>query len=160
MKPQKFEPDALLKSCALNVFVAMARVQLVQPIVYEYRRKILESKPWPVHADFAAEYGERVLDPESDYLMDPALFEEYAALCREARDAAGLQTVMPLACPLSEAKSNVVLSKTALISAMRGRVPVDVDKILEAPVRMQDQFVELTLKLLAPYVNSEEALTS
>lgn len=152
---QKFKPTPEMIAAAETVFMTMAFVQTIRPIVVQYQTSILALGNWKIAPQFAARLGsEVILDPKSAYLMTSADFALYDQKCKQARVVARLHVANEDQCPLLVAEELARQAEHALVEAMSESTNLSVDKLLSAGLDKYRQFIELTLKLLAPYVKN------
>lgn len=154
----KFAPSEAMIRCAETVFAAMAMLETIRPIVTGYQSGILLEGQWKVRPEWAGRCGSKViLDPNLSYLMSEADFADYDARCKTARKASGLRVEDEDNCPLCVAEHFLVLAQHALIDAMSETTKITTDKIVCADSEKYKQYVDLTLRLLAPFVNPKLA---
>lgn len=154
MQKQTFTPTPGMISAAEALFMAMALEQTVRPIVRAYQEKILAEAQWSTDPHWLDHGMESfvILDPKDAFLMSNANFAEYDARCKVERIAAGLHVDDPEQCPLCVADHTVALAKHALIEEMTAITPnVTANRLLCAGMEKYDEFIELTLRLLAPF---------
>lgn len=158
MTKKPFKPTKDMIAAAESVFLAMAFVETIRPIVVGYQAAILKKHQFPVAKQFKdmGEIEDVVLNPDHAYLMDlktdmPKFIKE----CRVEQKKAGLKTDSPEKCPLLVAESLLRNAKHVLIETME---PVTGLKASVLIYPHYDEYVELTLRLLAPFVNHESAL--
>jgi hypothetical protein len=149
----KFEPSESMKAAALAVFKSMAYKEAIKPVVIGYKTKVLCERKWMVEERFREFLGQDVVDnPQFDYLMSISDFAKYYECCERERKAAGLTLRKEGGCPLSEAETALLEAKSLLIVVMQDVTTISLQKALEMPSAFKEQFIELTLRLLAPFV--------
>jgi len=143
-----------MKRAAEAVFVCMAAVETIRPIVREYQHRILEEEKY--------EYSEKHLhrrrkshedyikDPERTYLMSDKDFKHYRKRSETEQARAGLVTEHPDECPLLVAENNLRKAQNILMDAMKPLTGLDPMKIYKLEHRKQ--YIDITLRFLAPYV--------
>ena len=152
---QKFKPTPEMIAAAETVFLTMAFVQTIRPVVLEYQASILALGNWKIAPRFADRLGsEVILDPKMSYLMTSANFALYEQKCKLARVVARLHVAKEDQCPLLVAEHLARQAEQALVDAMSEITNLSVDKLLSSGQDQYKQFIELTLKLLAPYVKN------
>jgi hypothetical protein len=150
-----FTPTPLMIETAQAVFMAMAHLQLIEPVVTKYQKEILEKGQWCIADEFADGGAKTVVtDPSSYYLLSGEDFAEYDRLCREAQKKANLPVSVEGNCPLLEAQTLLTKAQNALIDAMSSVTKVEAKSIVVLGLKKRTEFIELTLKLLAPFVNN------
>lgn len=148
-----FVPTAAMISAAESVFLAMAYVQTIRPTVEAYKGAILAKGQWHVALKYTERLGgEVVTDPKESYLLGDADFAEYDRQCRAARDQVGIRVDEDAQCPLLVAESLEIEAKHALIDSMTERTGLTVERLLCGGMDSYNEAIELTLRLLAPFV--------
>lgn len=159
---QTFKPTQEMITAAEAVFVAMAAEQTIAPIVTKYEKDILEAGQWKPDAKWTQRVrglkDEVILDPSRAYLLPEPAFQTFLNKCKEARKAAGLHVENDEQCPLLVAQSNVRKTKHALVDAMKSVTGVGSEVICRSHDDKFKKYVELSLKLLAPFVRSAPEL--
>ena len=155
---KSFQPTPDMIRAAENVFTAQALHDTVEAIVKAYQTRILVEGQWPVASNLRdAGIRETIDDPAKSWFAE-ADFQTYLTRCEEERIKAGLRVSKEGNCPLLEAESALRQAQYALIALM-----APMTKISEADARMfpnelRDQVVDLSLRLLAPYVRDGKAI--
>lgn len=142
------------------LFVAMAFEQALRPVVEGYQRAILLDGVWRVAPHILQRCSHRAGEPLSPYVTDIKSawtmheddFSLYLKRCNEERIAAGLVVENEDQCPLLVAENATRLAKRALCDAMASVTNISADKALVLGLKKYEQFVDLSLKLLSPYV--------
>ena len=156
---RKFQPTPTMVTAAQVVFLSMAFVQTIRPIVLKYQTEILAKGQWHIRPEFATRLGDTViLDPKDSYLMSDKDFAKYDAQCKLARVNANLHVDKEEHCPLLIAEDLQRQAEHALVAAMMFELPtVTLDKLLQAGMDKYKEYVDLTLRLLAPFVKTGPA---
>lgn len=159
MNAKTFKPTYAMIETAKTVFLAMAWEQTVRPIVEGYKKEILSF--YQFKNIRAEKWGmpEIVTDPNHSYCLDEEDFKVYFAECKKAMAKAGLKVQHEDNCPLLEAESVTRGAKWELAKVMQGLTGIEVDR-LRGHLDLFNQYIELNLKLLAPYVDTKETLKS
>ena len=149
-----FKPSAVQIECALTVFKCMAFVDTIRPIVEGYEKKILaemKAKPSKQYRgwDGVCEY---IAEPKDSWLLTDEDAQIYYRRCNEEREKAGLYVENPEFCPLLVAEHTLVKAKQLLIDEMESITGIDQNGLLCSGLDNYDKYIDLTLKLLAPYV--------
>jgi len=146
---KEFKPTSEMLAAARAVFVAMACVETVKPVVRGYQQKILdEMKP------VSKMTGLVITEPGLSYQMADRDFGVYHARCNEARKVAGLHVDSDEYCPLLVAKELLRKARRVLVDVMEPVTKIKADNLYVMPTAKCNEFVELTLKLLAPYLKT------
>lgn len=153
-----------------QVFVAMALVQTIEPIVRNYQAHVLKQGQWSFRPDVLESFQKRhtgpepfeckVLDPREIYLLSESDLEKCTAQFDVERIKARLQVKREGNCPLLEAQSRLIAAKHRLAEVMAPITKVTLEKITAAPVRLYNEYIELNLKLLAPFVDRDAAIAN
>jgi hypothetical protein len=151
-----FKPSISMIIAAQAVFMAMAREQVIRPIVEGYQRKILAEKEWPINPKYVEREGKFVTDIKHTYLMSGEEFSKYHRRCIEERIAAQLRVDHDDKCPLLVASARLMEAKFELASAMESVSKITESSLRGASPEIYDSYFELTLKLLAPYVKTKK----
>ena len=156
---KNFKPNQAQIQAARNLMVAMAHVQLVEPIVTGYQRAILERHQWGVSPEMAElSCGKDVItDPKHAYLLSDANAAIYYAACDEAKKASGLKVARPDNCPWLEAQNQVLDAQRALVAALEPATRVTWDMLMRKFSDMP-RYIELSLKLMAPFVGKSDQI--
>jgi hypothetical protein len=154
-----FAPTPTMIAAALSVLAATAKCEVISPIVRAYQSQILVEGQWKVRADVAEHRAhdgsvidELIEDPKDSYLMSDADFAAYDARCKEARDGAGLWVADDGHCPKLVAEEELRKAERRLIEEMTPVTNLTVDQITGLQAGEYRKYVDLTLRLLAPYV--------
>lgn len=140
---------------AQAVMMAMANLQLIEPVVRAYQVAILQKGQWRIRDAFAERLGHEVItDPNRAYLMPDDDFAEYDRQCKAAGIAAGMKATKPENCPLLEAQSLLSDCENALIDTMSHLTKIESKNILVLGMAKRKEFIDLTLRLLAPFVTN------
>lgn len=155
----KFTPTTAMISAAENLVMAMAHLQLIKPVVDAYKTAILLEGQWKIRPEYADRLGDEVIkSPDRAYLMADEDFAKYDALCKQARDTSALKVTAPDNCPLLEAEHALSVAQNALIDVMSEVTKVESKQILILGLEKRAKFVDLTLRLLAPFLNPKQLL--
>jgi hypothetical protein len=157
-----FQPTAEMIKAAENVFLAITVEQSIRPIVEGYQRKVLAERSWRTTPELLAGLQRRSNQPVADEITDIKAawmmanddFAIYRKRCNEERIAAKLHAETDDHCPLLVAENITRLAKHALCDAMAGITKIDGAKAVTLPAADYDKLVDLTLKLLAPFVTN------
>lgn len=154
---QSFKPTSDMIRAAETVFRCMAMVQTIKPIVKGYQQKILDYEKYEYSEKHQNRRGmERtdwIKDPNLTYLMNDSDFKHYLKRCNEERIKAKLHVEKEEYCPLLVAEHMLVLAQNALIDIMEPVTTIKRDQVYNMEHR--DKLIDLTLKLLAPYVSKK-----
>jgi len=164
-----FKPTSTAIKACEQLILAMAHLDTIKPVVHAYKQEILNSRQWPIAEKISAQQQKRapagtepeqfVTDPALDYMIDESLWPEYHALVFAARDAAGLSIEgKPEACPVSYAQMAVFEAQKTLIENMQGKSPISLEKWLSTTVALQKEAIDLTLKVLVPFIDQKPKL--
>jgi hypothetical protein len=168
---KEFKPTDDMVTAATMVFQGMALVGTVEPTVRGYEREVLEqmepkSRSWEKH-DFPAKV---ITEPKDAWQMDEEEFlvylgrvndkqkghPEVVAIVNSVRIAWGQEPIdfeaQPDYCPLLVAEDMLRGRRRQLIDVMEPVTGIDAQSVLCSGLDNYDKFVDLTLRLLAPFV--------
>ena len=151
-----FKPTPEMIAAAENVFLAMAIEGTTRPIVEGYRKKVIAERVWLSDPATSSDPGvpERVTDPRYAWIMAPDDFAAYCKRCNEERIAAKLSAETDDHCPLRVAENMTRLAKTTLLDTMAGITNISGAAAAGMKTADYDKLVDLTLRLLAPFVKN------
>jgi hypothetical protein len=153
----QFKPTAAMITAAETVLMAMAYTETVRPIVEEYQKKSLAfwrfkmAEKHKIRRGNEAVQDEIILDPKKSYLLDDHDAENYYKDCHEAALKAGFNVKYGY-CPLLIAESLQITAEWVLMDTMKPVTGIDGHEIYD--MDMRQQYIDLTLRLLAPYVKN------
>ena len=158
----KFNPTPEQISAAETVFLTMAHLGVVKPIVDAYQREILGRNRWKPAPELADAVGQQgvdiILDPQHSYLLSDEDMSSYTRQCNEARIAAGLHVESPEYCPALVAGEDLRKAKRLLVDAFQPVTGLSADALLAHKIADYDRYVDLTLSLMAPFCNPQKRL--
>lgn len=142
---RSFRPDREQVAAAETVFMCMAAVQTIEPIVRGYQRKVLRELGWCS------------VDPDRSYDLPDSVFVVYLKRCNEERIAAKLHVDDEEYCPLLVAEDLLRQSRRLLIDLMEPVHGISFDQIFccSDALANYDQLVDLNLQLLASYCKNK-----
>lgn len=117
--------------------------------------EVLSEKILPKQAEilrnlaYKSEDGEIIVEPNKSYLLSEKDYKVYWKRMNEYYDSLGLQRPTENHCPLLMAQSQQRKAERTLLQAMQKYTGMDVDKMF---LRHREKLLEITLKLLAPFV--------
>jgi hypothetical protein len=132
-------------TAAETVFLAMAAVATVRPIVEHYKRKALEQLGYPGY------------ELKHTYLLPDAVFKSYLVLCSEARKKEGLPAASDDHCPLLVAEHDLCRAQGALVDLMEPIAHLSRHRLICSGIKNYQEYINITLRLLAPYVDKDLA---
>jgi hypothetical protein len=151
---KKIAPDAAKVGKA--VFMAMAYVDTIRPIVDGYQRKILTEEKYAYaekwHDRMGKTYAEWITEPNETYLMEENDFAHYAKRCNEEMTKAGLRVEKEGNCPLLVAEHLLIKAKQALIDTMEPVTGIKHSDLFHHGVDDYNNYIEMTLRWLAPLI--------
>jgi len=165
LKAKDFTPSDDMMHAAKTVFLCMAVVETVKPIVEGYQKKILAEMQAGPKAEWCE--GRRglkpddlILDPERSYLLSDNDFQYYLKKCNEEREKAKLHVDNPEFCPLLVVQDNLRKAQHILIDAMQPLTGVGFDDLFKSEKGLEnyEKYIDLSLKLLAPFIDSKKIL--
>lgn len=166
-KSATFTPTAAMIEAAETLFLALAHEQCIRPVVEAYQRKILSERTWRCAPEILERAQRRasdepmqqhVTDIKLAWTMEKADFAHYIKRCNEERIAAGLVVESDSHCPLLVAEDLTRKAKYALCDAMVPITGISADDALRLRHPGYDEFVDLNLSQLAPFIKDPLAL--
>jgi hypothetical protein len=161
----KFTPTEQQVKAAQTVFMAMAYTKTIEPIVKGYQYEILKTNQWTNKGEIErlakhnlTEVEKVILNPEHSYLLNDEDFLKYDSKCNEARKAAGLKVESDEFCPLLVAENLERQAKHAFIDAMEETTNVKFDDLFKNFPEDYNKYLDLSLKLLAPFVGDSKTI--
>jgi hypothetical protein len=149
MDTKQFKPTPEMVSAAKAVFMAKALTETIRPIVEGYHWKVLrELQPTDEHT------GKVITDIEYDWTMGAVAFQEYWNRCKEEREKVGLRVDNPDYCPLGVARNLQRKAEQALVECMEPITKLKAENALCAGLEIYKKLVDLTLRLLAPFIEA------
>jgi len=153
---QRPEITDAMKQAAKNVFMAMAYTRTIRPIVEEYQKLVIaEIKP-PVAEEWLSRgiASRLITDAKDTYLMEDKDFQTYLKRCNEERIKARLHVDNEEFCPLLVAEDLQRRAERVFIEAMIPITHLTPERVLcsENGLANYDKLIDLSLRLLAPYV--------
>lgn len=154
-----FTPAPEMIQCAQEVFVRTAILQHIRPIVLTYETAILAELQFTVKPEYVDRglKAEVILDPAQSCLMKDEDFAVYNQLCKEAAQKAGLRVENPDHCPLLHAEHELIRAEWALLEVMEPISKIPPDSVCCLGLDGRKKVLDLTLSLLAPYVDDKAA---
>lgn len=155
-----FTPTEAMINAAKAVFVSMATIETVKPIVTDIQKKLLEEGKYKYDSKWSERArgdGDYIIDPRQSYLMSDEDARCYFDLLNKEIKNLGFD-VEDDYCPLLmaestlvDAKRNLVVSMESLITPLTGLTYEKISGSKNCTKNIND-FVDLTLKMLVPYV--------
>jgi hypothetical protein len=151
----QFKPTKEMKNAARDVFIKMAVVETIRPVVLGYETAILaDMKPQSKHDH------KIITEPKYAWTMTDKNFKIYLNCCNEERIKAGLKVKSQEYCPLLVAEDNLRVAETHLIEVMAPISHLTLDMLLESRDCLNNlrKAIDLNLQLLAPYVKGKVSI--
>jgi hypothetical protein len=145
-------PDKI--KLAQNLFMAMAWVETVRPIVTEYQMDILQDHQWKADKEWSEKHGinePTILTPNRTYLLNDEDAKVYYQECFEAAARVHLPVKEVGYCPLLIAEHNVVKAEWALFDAMKDITGIDGHELYG---KNREKYLDLLLSMFAPLVKT------
>lgn len=170
MSKLKFVPTSQMIDAAEQVFFAMALLQTIEPIVIAYQTFVLKQGQWSIRPDYLKSFRKRhtgpeplerkVLDPKDIYLLSDSDFNLCAAQFEIERTKTSFTVKREGNCPLLEAQTRLITAKHRLAEVMAPITKMSLEQITAAPPVLYNEYIELNLKLLAPFVDRDTSITT
>jgi len=156
-----FKPNKKQLHAAEMVFIAMALEETIRPIVEKYHQEILDYEKYPYaekwHKNHDVDFGDYIKTDKDTYLMEDSDLKHYIDRCRIEQKKAGLFTEKKEFCPLLVAEHNTMKANHYFIETMEPVTKISLD-IATSNLDVYKKLVELSLRLLAPFVDADGAL--
>ena len=147
---KNFKPsDEMIKAAEL-VFLSMAEVETIKPIVKAYQKKILNKY------QFKDDEGNIITEEGRSYLMGDADFKVYLDECNTKRLKVGLYVKNKEYCPLLVAESDLTDAERLLINSFKPITGLDCSDIYLLEHRKK--FLNLALGLMSNFIDSKQIL--
>lgn len=145
---RKFKPTPEQIEATKAVFMAMAYVETIRPIVQKYQREILEQ----IDAR-NRETGKPIRREFDTYLMTEEQFNEYLKLVHEQHLKHGFKVEYGY-CPLLTAENTLIQAQNALLKAMQPFTKIDPSELynLVHHLDIRRKLIDLTLRFMAQFV--------
>lgn len=160
---KEFTPTQNMIDAANAVFAGMAKVETLQPIIIGIQKRLLKEGKYPCDSKWSERArcdGEYITEPNHAHLMSDENAQKYHDLLHDEYLKAGFD-VKAHYCPLLIAESDLIEAKRDLILAMEPVITPETGLTYDMLVTSRgcveniDKVVDMTLKLLAPYVAAE-----
>lgn len=163
--PATFTPTPEQISAAESVFLAMANLAMIKPIVDAYQSEILGRyrwKPDPLLVHLGPERLREILDPKDAYLLSSKDAGVFYKECQKARVAAGLHIddpdFEPEYCPALVAEELLRQARRVLVDSLSAVTGIDSQALIRSNFKEYERYVELCLRLLAPHCRPRDRL--
>lgn len=149
------KPSKELVKAAENVFLAMAQTQTVRAIIEPIQIKIL------TNGQYKSKYGTRavIVRAFDSYQMSDEDFSDYSAKLHAEYLANGFEVEMNI-CPLLVAEDLERKAKRLLVEKSFEIMPskiMTLERIMTAKLELYHQYIDITLKYLARFVDKDIA---
>lgn len=153
-----FTPTYDMIQAVKAVFVCMAAVETIKPIVRGYQEKILAyMQAGPAEKWCQRENGMKpddiILAPEQAYLLDDDDWTWYLAECNKERKKAKLHVENEEFCPLLVAENNLRKARKLLIDAMEPLTGIKFDDLFTDFPNNYNKYIDLSLRLLVSFLD-------
>lgn len=160
MTKKEFKPTPDMISAAKSVFQAMTLVQTIEPIVKGCQKKILEkhkfkvSEEWLKHERIGGRVKNGIItDLDDVFMMKEDDFNIYLKELHVEHKKHGFEVKKIGNCPYLEADYILTKAKTLLCLVMEPVTNITKDQVLNCGLDEYYEYIDLCLKLLAPFVN-------
>ena len=143
------------KSVVKSVFIAMAMVKTLKPIVDGYHEAILAKHKWPFdeeHRD--VEGAGPVLDIKSAFLLSDEHSAIYFEECDKEMEKAGLSVEKKGNCPLLEAEWTERNAKHLMIETFESITNISLDMVTGS-LENYKKYVDIILGMMAKYTDAK-----
>jgi hypothetical protein len=153
-------PSESMVRAAERVLAAMARFEVVAPIVDAYQREILERHQWRVAREWV-EMGDDdvvVLNPDETYLLEESDAAIYFSECTQAAATARLGIELPESCPKLEARDALRTAQNIFLDEVSTVPGLESLGSGTLPLGARDQALTLALEMVAPYMRDAKSI--
>ena len=154
---ENFRPTKEMIKTTQEVFLCMAKVGTIKPIVEEIQKKVLKKYQFKVSAEWREDKERIITEPKQSYLMTNEDFKIYHSECRILEDEKELYVSNSEFCPLLVAENDRRKAENRLMNAFSCITGLDSNKI-NMRLDSRKKFLDLTLKYMAQFVNKEDCL--
>jgi len=170
----KFKPNKEQIKVTGEVFFYMAKVETLKPIITEIQKKVLLQNKFKVDKENRTNEKDLIIkDIKNDWLMNDKDFDKYIFLCYEEYIKQGLNAESDALyiknkdsqkdlkyytyCPLLIAEDQKRKAERKLIISFESVTGFKLSEVTHN-LKVYKEYIELTLKLMAKYVNTKEVL--
>jgi len=157
MNPKDWKPTQEMIDAATELFKAMTWVNTIKPVVEGYKNEILQRWKFKVTKEFREREDDVITLIRDDYLMSEEDFAIYLQECYKAAKAVGLALEDADHCPLLKAERSRTEAEWELMKVMEPITNVGWKRLFG---ENREKYLDLTLRLLAPFVDKEAACNS
>ena len=149
---KNFKPSVEMIKTAQEVFLNMANVETIKPIVTEIQNNVLKKYQFKIYDKYSKK-EEIVLNDRTTYLLNDKDFKTYIKECREEEIKIKLidESFNKDFCPLLVAEHNLIKAENKLINLMGKPFKIKAEDIYKTEHRKK--FIELNLRFLAQFIN-------
>lgn len=156
-----FKPNGEQLNAAINVFLFMAKVETIKPIVDGYRNAILKAHQWHKDKKYLenGRYKEAdavILDEKHTYMLSDADFKVYLAELHEQHIKHGFNVPLDY-CPLLIAEDELRKAKRHFLHTMESLTGINPDDVYK--LDLYERLVDINLKFMVKWINKEDCLT-
>ena len=154
---KEFKPSEEQIKATEQVFLYMAEVDIIKPIVEGYQKEILLNHKFHISKKNIrrGDIDRIILNPEHTYLMEDLDFKIYLQEVAEQHIKHGFKVKKDY-CPLLIAQANLSDSQNKLIVVMESLTGIKRENVYIMDLRAK--YLNLLLGLMSKYVNKEQAL--
>lgn len=153
-----FKPTEEMIRATELVFLCMAAVDTIKPIVQQIQQSVLDKYKFKVDPKNKriCDDGEDIITKLGhDYLMSDDDFKVYHKECRKLEDEKNLKVDNPEFCPLLVAENDLIQAQHLLIDCFG---PMFGIKSTDLWGDHREKFLDLTLRLMAKYIDTKQVL--
>lgn len=151
----KFIPTKEMISAGETLFLAMANVDVIKPIVEANKMKVLATGKYYYDPEFKPNRINnrtgKIKDIHHEYLMGSVAFEGYLKECNVLHAKSGLTTIADR-CPLDFAMTILSHAELNFLSSMNDVTLMDIENE-KLEIGIYQSILKLCLLLIAPHVN-------
>lgn len=152
VKPEQITDEMI--AAGKTVFIAMAYVETLRPIVRAYQEKVLKRFSFLPNPELEEESNAPILTPGQEYLLTDEDAKKVFAAYNEERKKAGLKVESEDHCPLCVAEHLLTKAKWALVEALEPLTGLTHDMLMRK-YSAYKEYIEISLRMLAPFVETK-----
>jgi len=155
---KNFKPNSEMLESAEVVFLSMAYVETIKPIVENIQKKVLNKHKFKVAKKYRNYEKDKIITEEKySYLMSNEDFKIYHNECRTLEDEKGLKVSNPEFCPLLVAENEQRKAENLLMNSFKVITGLDTDDI-NMSLDNRKKFLDLTLGFMSQFIDKEKVL--
>ncbi len=156
---KNFKPSSEMVKSAELVFLNMANVETIKPVVQKIQKDVLKEFQFKSSPKQDREFKEEqitVLEEKHTYKLNDIDFKKYHSECNKREAKKGLDVSNPEYCPLLVAEHELIKAENNLIDVFGEVVDIKASDIYKLEHRKR--FIDITLRFMAQHINTKSVL--